>query len=661
MGKKVWASEDLQTFNTVAIPVFVFSCATSKLIWANRAAVQIYGLPLDRLLTFRFSKTSDDSNATALAALTSRVRQEVEVGGGELVLDGGNGPVPGVIPYPADQCEFLYQQIFLGQPDMDTTVCTLIQVRSAPPRTPTVNSKTTTVKMFPRSGSGQVSLDKHKPAAGLSMPAIIDLVESILAGQPISMDSVESLHQMLIRGELFIQNTRISEELLVKEELDKDVGLNLLQLLGNSSTLRSTTELDPSIDGLSLTDSEGISMSPRRVMSLAMPLESSGGSGTNNSGPLSSTINSNYSGEDEDTSVVVASLLPAMEAVLATVDEWRFDAFKLAEATAGHPMSALGFWFIKRAGLIESLQIDAQALSRFLRKVEDSYPDNCYHNKTHAADVLQSMHVLMTRGGLLRRLGDDTSLLMLAGYLAAIIHDNEHKGLNNDFLVRISDDLALTYNDTSPMENHHVAAAFRVMRCQCYNFMRRMSRERLTRLRRLLIEMVLATDMKQHFNILSKFQAKLQVKLRTSNSYGSGSHMSAHDLSSSRRLEVCDDELIVEDEVDRSLVMQVALKCADVGHLAAPWEVHHRWVSGLEEEFFRQGDKEKAAHLMVSPLMDRCKDGITKSQVGFFDIVALPLFYSWAAVFHEALPLVRAVEDNCNRWRMLEQGRHASK
>ncbi len=47
-----------------------------------------------------------------------------------------------------------------------------------------------------------------------------------------------------------------------------------------------------------------------------------------------------------------------------------------------------------------------------------------------------------------------------------------------------------------------------------------------------------------------------------------------------------------------------------------------------------------------------------RAQVGFFDIVALPLFYSWAAVFHEALPLVRAVEDNCNRWRLLEAGRN---
>lgn len=34
-----------------------------------------------------------------------------------------------------------------------------------------------------------------------------------------------------------------------------------------------------------------------------------------------------------------------------------------------------------------------------------------------------------------------------------------------------------------------------------------------------------------------------------------------------------------------------------------------------------QGDREKANSLSVSPLMDREKNGITKSQVGFFDIV----------------------------------------
>ncbi len=59
----------------------------------------------------------------------------------------------------------------------------------------------------------------------------------------------------------------------------------------------------------------------------------------------------------------------------------------------------------------------------------------------------------------------------------------------------------------------------------------------------------------------------------------------------------------------------MALKCADLGHLAAPWAVHQKWVAGLEEELFMQGDHEKQLLMPISPLMDRSKGGITKSQV----------------------------------------------
>ena len=41
-----------------------------------------------------------------------------------------------------------------------------------------------------------------------------------------------------------------------------------------------------------------------------------------------------------------------------------------------------------------------------------------------------------------------------------------------------------------------------------------------------------------------------------------------------------------------------------------------RWVHALEEEMFRQGDLEKIKGYPVSPLMDRAKTGITKSQPG---------------------------------------------
>ena len=38
----------------------------------------------------------------------------------------------------------------------------------------------------------------------------------------------------------------------------------------------------------------------------------------------------------------------------------------------------------------------------------------------------------------------------------------------------------------------------------------------------------------------------------------------------------------------RSLVVQMVLKCADIGHLAVDPKTHKRWALLLEEEFFRQ-------------------------------------------------------------------------
>ena len=40
--------------------------------------------------------------------------------------------------------------------------------------------------------------------------------------------------------------------------------------------------------------------------------------------------------------------------------------------------------------------------SRFLIRIEEGYPNNPYHCRTHAADVLRSLHVVLNRGGVLR-------------------------------------------------------------------------------------------------------------------------------------------------------------------------------------------------------------------------------------------------------------------
>ena len=58
-------------------------------------------------------------------------------------------------------------------------------------------------------------------------------------------------------------------------------------------------------------------------------------------------------------------------------------------------------------------ELDPLRLARFLRRVEEGYNDNPYHNRVHAADVVQSMHMLMTVGGLATLLG--TEMVLLAG------------------------------------------------------------------------------------------------------------------------------------------------------------------------------------------------------------------------------------------------------
>lgn len=65
-----------------------------------------------------------------------------------------------------------------------------------------------------------------------------------------------------------------------------------------------------------------------------------------------------------------------MERVLATADNWQFDAFKLAEVTQGHPLSTLGYYLFHTAGLIERFGLPAAKLARFLRRMEEGYRSN---------------------------------------------------------------------------------------------------------------------------------------------------------------------------------------------------------------------------------------------------------------------------------------------
>ena len=75
----------------------------------------------------------------------------------------------------------------------------------------------------------------------------------------------------------------------------------------------------------------------------------------------------------------------------------------------------------------------------------------------------------MTHGGVVSS-GAMSRLQLLASYWSATIHDYEHQGVNNDFLIRTSHPLAITYNDISPLENHHISASAALIQHEEYQF-----------------------------------------------------------------------------------------------------------------------------------------------------------------------------------------------
>lgn len=92
--------------------------------------------------------------------------------------------------------------------------------------------------------------------------------------------------------------------------------------------------------------------------------------------------------------------------------------------------------------------------------------------------------------------------------------------------------------------------------------------------RRQIIEMILATDMAKHFELLAQFRVAIVTPQ-------------------------------LEDQGNRFILHKMLLKCADIGHAAKSTELHERWSNRVMEEFFQQGDAEKAKGLAVSMFCDR--------------------------------------------------------
>uniref|UniRef100_A0A671MFK7 High affinity cGMP-specific 3',5'-cyclic phosphodiesterase 9A n=1 Tax=Sinocyclocheilus anshuiensis TaxID=1608454 RepID=A0A671MFK7_9TELE len=248
---------------------------------------------------------------------------------------------------------------------------------------------------------------------------------------------------------------------------------------------------------------------------------------------------------------------------------------------------------------ISTFNIELDVLQQFLYEVYRRYNNIPFHNFKHCFCVTQMMYGLIWLTDLRSEMDSIDLLIMLT---SAVCHDLDHTGYNNAYQINARTELALRYNDISPLENHHCAVAFEILEKTESNIFRNLSTEQFKRIREGIIKCILATDMTRHTEILNKFKAILPV----------------FDFS---------------DKDHRDVLMMIMIKVSDISNEARPMDVAEPWLDCLLQEFFNQSDMEKLEGLPVTPFMDRDKVTKPSSQTGFIRFVLFPLFTELANLF----------------------------
>ncbi|XP_051898234.1 cAMP-specific 3',5'-cyclic phosphodiesterase 4D isoform X7 [Pristis pectinata] len=312
----------------------------------------------------------------------------------------------------------------------------------------------------------------------------------------------------------------------------------------------------------------------------------------------------------------------ALTKELDDLNKWGLNIFRVSEFSNNRPLSCIMYAIFQERDLLKTFRIPVDTFLTYIMTLEDHYhADVAYHNSLHAADVTQSTHVLLSTPALDAVF---TDLETLAALFAAAIHDVDHPGVSNQFLINTNSELALMYNDESVLENHHLAVGFKLLQEENCDIFQNLPKRQRQSLRKMVIDMVLATDMSKHMTLLADLKTMVETKKVTSSGV-----------------------LLLDNYTDRIQVMRNMVHCADLSNPTKPLELYRQWTDRILEEFFRQGDRERERGMEISPMCDKHTASVEKSQVGFIDYIVHPLWETWADLVHpDAQDILDTLEDN---------------
>lgn len=336
------------------------------------------------------------------------------------------------------------------------------------------------------------------------------------------------------------------------------------------------------------------------------------------------------------------------EAIIAYGDEhlnkWNYNFEKLLKFSDDHILETMFIYFFNKFELFSD-ELPYELILKWITTVASMYnPENPYHNAYHAGDALQAASYMMTRPKISQYLDQDMRLALL---ISVAIHDIMHPGKTNAFLISTSGQVAIDYNDRSVLENNSVALAFDLMKKNPdLNIFAFMNPVRYYRMRRFIIRLVLSTDMgKYHGPMLELFKNRLAV------GFDPSSHITSMETPDRNGL---NREGKNKHFNDSELLCVMIIKAADISNPTRKFELSKMWGKRLRNEFYVQGDAERARGMTITKFMDRnIPNDFPKQQYGFISGVCMDffsVFYSYAGMDKQ----LDSLKSNFKQWEELK-------
>lgn len=322
---------------------------------------------------------------------------------------------------------------------------------------------------------------------------------------------------------------------------------------------------------------------------------------------------------------------------LALIETWNFNPFEL---DSDRNIAAVTFFLGPQN---HGFDVNSKVLSNFIDGMKDGYSKSCaYHNWFHAVDVTHAVARLMEIFSAPLYLKELERFGLL---VSAISHDIGHPGLNNTFLIETSHEIALRYNDISPLENMHCAKLFDVLNKPNRNVFEQLTKKQFQEVRQVCIDAILHTDNAQHFVLLKEVQLLYELNSDVCDPV--------------RQLWTKDQQFILSQQAQAcfrtkeaaSLLLKLFLHLADISNCWKPFQICRIWALQAAEELFMQGEAEQRLGVPMQALNERQKVNLAFSQIGFIEFLVSPLLFAVIKV----LPPIQLMADetlkNARTWQ----------